>query len=475
MKRNSALIVACLLTAVLSTSASFAEWKYDPESKTLTDGVWKFTATQVVVNKKPTEKLSVDAEKGVVGVFNGEEGKAYPIDFTTISDDSDNRYYVQEFKNFSTNSGNGTTPITDKISQFIAPDCITLGGNGCFYNCKNLTKVKLSDNFKNFADRSFVNCTSLVDFTPRTFAEAKKVAIGSFAGCSSLAGEFYFPKCSDVGEGVFNGCTNLKSVKMPELKVINASVFKNCTNLEYVEFSKDHYKISTGAFYGCASLSGDIIRSLLHPGIKNLGSKDTDVKDIFTGCLSLDGTLEWNFELESTNVVGASFFSGCTSLQKFIFKSYVFEIRGAALLNLAPGAEIYMHPEPVKELASTALGRNKGPFSKVYIGEENFDAWTNVIDKTYHIMPKKDFNNPNWWEYASDNESKREHDDMVRRMKEDPQMAHFDESTGRITVNQKGVVAFCMEYKSGNDTGANTAGCFWLLKRPKVGLTVKVR
>lgn len=476
MKRNSALMVACLLTAVLSTSASFAEWKYDPESKTLTDGVWKFTATQVVVNKKLTEKLSVDAEKGVVeGVFKGEEGKAYPIDFTEISDDSGNMYYVQEFKNFSTNSGNGTTPITDKISQFIAPDCITLGGNGCFYNCRNLTKVKLSDNFKNFADRSFVNCTSLVDFTPRTFAEATKVAIGSFAGCSSLAGEFYFPKCSDVGEGVFNGCTNLKSVKMPELEVINASVFKNCTNLEDVEFSKDLYKISTGAFYGCASLPGDIIRSLLHPGIKNFGKNDGDVKDVFTECLSLDGTLEWNFELESTNVVGASFFSGCTSLQKFIFKSYVFEIRGAALLNLAPGAEIYMHPEPVKELASTALGRNKGPFSKVYIGEENFDAWTNVIDKTYHIMPKKDFNNTNWWEYAADSTHKRQQDDMLRRMKEDPQMAHFDESTGRITVNQKGVVAFCMEYKSGNDTGANTAGCFWLLKRPKVGLTVKVR
>ena len=87
MKRNSALMVACLLTAVLSTSASFAAWKYDPESKTLTDGVWKFTATQVVVNKKPTEKLSVDAEKGTgEGVFKGEEGKAYPIDFTTISD-----------------------------------------------------------------------------------------------------------------------------------------------------------------------------------------------------------------------------------------------------------------------------------------------------------------------------------------------------------------------------------------------------
>lgn len=473
MKRNSALIVACLLTAVLSTSASFAAWKYDPESETLTDGVWKFTATQVVVNKKLTEKLSVDAEKGVVGVFNGEEGKAYPIDFTEISDDSGNRYYVQEFKNFSTNSDKGT-PITDKISQFIAPDCITLGGNGCFYNCRNLTKVKLSDNFKNFADRSFVNCTSLVDFAPRTFAEATKVAIGSFAECSSLAGEFYFPKCTTVGEGVFSGCTNLKSVKMPNLKVISASAFKNCTNLEDVEFSKDLYKISTRAFYGCASLPGDIIRSLLHPGIKNLGSSNTDVKDIFTGCLSLDGTLEWNFELESTNVVGASFFSGCTSLQKFIFKSYVFEIRGAALLNLAPGAEIYMHPEPVKELPATALGRNEGPFSKVYIGEENFDAWTNVIDKTYHIMPKKDFNNPDWWEYASDN-NKREHDDMVRRMKEDPEMALFDESTGRITVKQKGVVAFCMEYKSGNDTGADTAGCFWLLKRPKVGLTVKVR
>ena len=119
-------------------------------------------------------------------VFTGEEGKAYPIDFTTISDDSGNMYYVQEFKNFSTNSDNGT-PITDKISQFIAPDCITLGGNGCFYNCRNLTKVKLSDDFKSFADRSFVNCTSLVDFTPRTFAEATTVAIGSFAGCSSCS------------------------------------------------------------------------------------------------------------------------------------------------------------------------------------------------------------------------------------------------------------------------------------------------
>lgn len=96
-----------------------------------------------------------------------------------------------------------------------------------------------------------------------------------------------------------------------------------------------------------------------------------------------------------------------------------------------------------------------------------------MIDKTYHIMLKKDFNNPDWWEYASDN-NKREHDDMVRRMKEDPEMVKVDEEDF-ATIKQKGVIAFCMEYKSGNDTGANTAGCFWLMKKPNVGLTVKIR
>ena len=459
------------LVAIIAVTAN-AAWTFYPaeegEKGVLTDGIWTLHAK---LAKNSTDELEVN---GSEGSFNGKEPS--PINLTDIYDVDGKRYKAVAFETFThhTYSSSTLSEHIDKLTEFIAPDCRKLAGSGCFKNCSVLTNVYLNSSVTNFANhRLFGGCSSLKLFYPRVL-NIKQVPVDVFYGCKELTGEFSFPECTgnNGGGSWFNGCTKIESVKMPLMTVIPGSSFNGCTNLKHVEFSKDLTHISTYAFSGCTSLGGDLIRAMLNPKITKLGNNDTDVKYIFLNCSSFDGALEWNFpNLASTNVVGLSCFQGCTSLQKVVFKTYVYEIRGSAFCNLAPGAEIFMHPEPVKIFESLSVGNAKGPFIKVYIDEESEDEWVDVIDKTYHVMRKENFNNRSWSD--NDGTSTRSRDDMVARMIEDQLMCTKDVNTGDVTINQRNVIAFCMQDKSGLDFWGYP--CFWLIKKSKTGLKVIVR
>ena len=470
-----------VLLAGLASLFADAEFTYYPETGILTDGIWTLKGTLV---EGSTQNLAVS---GAEGSFDGDDDKTYSIDLTEIYDSDRKRYFAVSYKAFSAHKGvynpakdegSNLYPYRGNLREFIAPDCKSISESGCFVDCVNLEKVQLSEQFSSFdKHRPFQNCSKLKTFSPREL-NISKIPIQCFSGCSSLTGEFVFPKCSGHNGGGqwFQGCSNIESVKMPCMKVIESSAFASCSNLKYVEFSEDLEKISTGAFNGCSSLPGDVIRTLLHPGIKRLGSNETDVKNIFMNCSSFDGALEWNFkDLTSTNVVGQNYFSGCTRLSQIVFKTYVYEIRGSSLLNLAPGAEIYMHSEPVKVFEGNSVGNSKGPFIKLYIDDQSMDDWMEVIDKTYHVFYKKDFNNELWTESVFDKNNiyTRDRNVMITRMKEDDQICALDSGSNKIRLNQNGVVAFCMRETTGSKT--SELPCFWVMKTPKKGFKVIVR
>lgn len=462
--------VKCLmaaLVAIIGVTAN-ADWTFNPEEGTVTDGIWTLHAT---LAKNSTDELEVNGSKGS---FKGTEPS--PINLTEIYDAGGKRYKAVAFETFSHHTPESSTLSVhkDKLTEFIAPDCRKLSGSGCFKTCSVLTNVYLNSSVTNFAGhRPFAGCSSLKLFHPRVL-NITSIPIESFEGCAELAGEFSFPECTGNNGGGewFSGCTKIESVKMPLMTEISGSSFNNCSNLKYVEFSKDLKHISTSAFSGCISLGGDFIRAMLNPEITQLGSNNPN--SIFNDCSSFDGALEWNFpNLASTNIVGKSYFGGCTSLQKVVFKTYVYEIREKAFFNLAPGAEIFMHPEPVKIFESLSVGNANGPFIKVYIDEESEDEWVDVIDKTYHVMRKGNFNNRSWSEKTSDGKSTRSRDDMVNRMIEDQLMCAKDANTGDVTINHRNVIAFCMQDKSGGKFSGYP--CFWLIKKSKTGLKVIVR
>ncbi len=480
MKECVKCLVAALV-AIIGVTAN-ADWTFYPEGGTLPDGKTAYVGTVTdgvvtfhVTGNNKNNQLTINAQ---YGSFNNPNAipDTFSIDFSVIKDAQGTQYYAVKFGNFSYQEGCNFKGYADRLTEFIAPDLTEIYGTGCFGNCINLTKVKLSDGFTSFSShRPFIGCKSLVDFEPKEL-NITSIPIEAFSGCAKLAGEFSFPVCTGNSGGGkwFSGCEEIESIKMPLMTSIPGNSFSSCKKLKYVEFSKEISKISSTVFSGCVSLPGDCIRAMLNPGITHLGNDNSDVKNIFSNCSSFDGALEWNFpNLASTNVVGGSYFGGCTSLQEVVFKTYVYEIRGNAFCNLAPGAEIFMHPEPVKIFADGSVGNTKGPFIKVYIDEESEDEWVDVIDETYHVMRKEKFNNRSWSEKTSDEKFTRDRDDMVARMIEDQLMCATDANTGDVKINQRNVIAFCMQDK----TGGNFSGypCFWLIKKSKTGLKVIVR
>lgn len=479
MKRIHSCALAA--AAALVCGAASASWTYNPDDGTLTDGVWTLNATLV---KNTMDQLDVSGQKGS---FTGTD--PCPIDLTEIYDSSNNRYYAVSFACFNsysgawneaTKKGSMLNPYKDKLTQFIAPDCHVISEAGCFMNCTALTTVRLNGSVTRFGgDRPFQNCASLESFYPRTL-HVTTLPIQSFAGCSKLAGEFYLPDCTRSGGQLFSGCSKIESVKMPQLKVISGSTFSGCSSLTNVVFSESLDTIQTTAFSGCSNLTGNVIRSLLHPGLKNLGTAK-DVKYIFQNCTSFDGELVWNLPLLGTevdskgnlvcsNVVGQSLFDGCTNLTKVTFVTDVLEIRGAAFKNIAPAAEMHMQAS-VPVVAAQALGNTTGPFPRVYL-KDNIDDWFTELEPNYHVMRKADFNDRDWTEMAGT--SKRTRDNLVQRMIEDDLMCSQDATTKDVTVSQNNVLAFCLRrYQGGNFT--KDGSCFWLLKESTQGLSIIVR
>lgn len=480
MKRIHSCALAA--AAALVCGAASASWIYNPSDGTLTDGVWTLHATPV---KNTTDQLDVSGQKGS---FAGTE--PCPIDLTEIYDSSNNRYYAVSFaylsaykKQWTESNKEGSLLYEhkDKLTQFIAPDCKKIAGSGCFLDCKALTTVRLNETVTNFVNhRPFQNCTALVSFYPRTL-NIPSIPTQCFAGCSALAGEFIFPECTGNNGGGqwFNGCSKIESVKMPLITMIPGASFSNCSALTNVVFFESLDTIGTSAFSGCSSLPGDVIRQMLHPGLKNLGTP-SDVKYIFYNCASFDGELVWNFPLlgtvvdnngipTSTNVVGANLFEGCTNLTKVTFVTDVLEIRGSAFKNLAPAAEMHMQTS-VPVIAAQALGNSHGPYPKVYL-KDNIDDWFTALEPNYHVMRKAAFNNRNWTEMAGT--STRTRANMVTRMMEDTLMCSQDATTGDVSVRQKNVLAFCMrKYQGSNITDYV---CFWLLKESTPGLSIFIR
>ena len=464
-----------VVSLVVLASALSAAWKYDPDAETLTDGVLIFNAPLVNENE-----LSVDATEGR---FVGDSvPETFSIDFTTISDTDDKQYVVVKFGDFSHVNGNYFKAYADRLTEFIAPDCKNIFGNGCFSACSRLTKVELNEEVTFSSDRPFIDCSSLSDFAPRTLLiPAFKTQF--FSGCGSLAGEIKLPNCTSIAGKAFSGCSKLEKVSMPKAAAIEGQAFTSCSSLREVETSGSLTKIRSTAFSGCTSLRGDCIRALLHQGITMLGTSHNDIKTIFEKCSSFDGSLEWDFPNITIyknngvsypiNLVGQGFFLGCSKLEKVVFKTPVLEIRGSAFKNIAPGAEVYLHKEVVDVYGQQAVARDSAPFPKVFLPDP-IEPWLQTMGVSNFLLEKKDFRNTSWEKkIAPDDSAKTGYwKDIAAMMMTDAAMCGKEtiDGTDYPVPLDKRIVAFV--YFTNSSTRGN--GC-WVLRMSKNGFAIKVR
>ena len=104
--------------------------------------------------------------------------------------------------------------------------------------------------------------------------------------------------------GTFEGCTKLKTVKLPDtVTQFYSQTFKNCTALEEINIPKSIQVIQPQEFLGCSSLKTVDFR----------GSSVTQLsKEVFKGCTSL--TSVYLGEQENLSI-DAYAFQDCTNLE----------------------------------------------------------------------------------------------------------------------------------------------------------------
>jgi len=131
-----------------------------------------------------------------------------------------------------------------------------------------------------------------------------------FSGCGNLEGVIVGEKLESIGEGAFAECSNLSSIDLSNVTLIEDWAFANCASLSTVDISK-LTDVSGYTFIYCSNLSSvilgkdlDTIDHFAFAGCKNLNIYYMGSEDDWTN--SVTRAESWNFthteETEKINI-----------------------------------------------------------------------------------------------------------------------------------------------------------------------------
>ena len=110
---------------------------------------------------------------------------------------------------------------------------------GAFYNCIQLTDIKIGNNVSNIGDSAFYNCTGIENLVIENGVKS-------------------------IEKSAFMNCSGLKSLLVPtSISMIAEEAFQNCVGLNEITVLSDSLSIGTDAFSGCDSLSAIYINDLM--------------------------------------------------------------------------------------------------------------------------------------------------------------------------------------------------------------------
>ena len=492
MKLKNRFILAALVAAMgLTVNAGWVYTKTGTNDKgvevgVLSDDNWSFGVT---CNDRDdgTKGLSIDC---TLEGFECRATEPCPIDFTSgITGQEGASYKVVEFVRGRVNNCSGS-PMTEDhlklITEFIAPDCISIGHSGVgkqFKGASNLRKVQFSSELK-IAKGAYIfqDCVALKDFSPRTIRFNADVGY-LFKGCKNLGGDFEIYEKTSVCNGMFEG-TLVGKVTALNATTIGEYAFQNCSNFSNLVTNCKVDSIGRKAFFNCPKIDMEFVTKMLHKELKRLGNEKTGERsEIFSGCTGIEGEFVWNLPQIDTNIVPTKCFKDCTNITKVIFKTPIEEMREEAFLNLKEGAEIYLPSQVPSSFGRSAVGncrkkQNKADiiatrWPKVYLSAETKDEWLTVMGQNNRVIRKENFNvvdkpcvegtSPN--NYQIDNTRAT----AVEIMAMDTDMCKLEDN--KVTVYDRNVIGFVFLKKN---YASEYYGC-WVMKLPEDGFKVIVR
>lgn len=239
-----------------------------------------------------------------------------------------------------------------------------------FWKCESLTSASFP-NLTTMGKRDFEGCTMLRNVSiPKvqlldksTFKDCKSLKAFDFSNVNDLDdGAFQnsglvsadLSNVTCIGYGVFDGCSNLESVKFSDyLSVIESYAFNNCEKLDIPQLPNSVREIGDSAFAGTATTTatlkdGVVYGAAVYENCKmlNTASIDAGVKEIPPSTFQEDTALATVNIAENSTLtsIGMQAFMVCSALEDIAIPNTVTDIGNFAFAECSSLRDVLLYP-----------------------------------------------------------------------------------------------------------------------------------
>jgi hypothetical protein len=144
---------------------------------------------------------------------------------------------------------NGAFSCQSKILSAVFGSKCWYIGESAFEQCINLEKI----NDDNVIEGIGVNAFAITKLHSITFNKLESISSGVFNNCTNLT-YISIPNCKTIGQSAFTNCTSLKEISFNNIQKIGDSAFISCESLDKLNLNNCK-EIGAYAFKGCSNIS----------------------------------------------------------------------------------------------------------------------------------------------------------------------------------------------------------------------------